>query len=470
MPARRSRGSLAALALILSFAASLQCRRATGVAEDPLDREALDALTGYLRIDTSNPPGNESAGAKYLQQLLAKDGISSQLIGSNPQRQSLYARLSSGTNEKALVLLHHIDVVPAIRSEWTKPPFDGMTQGGYLFGRGALDIKSLGIAEMMSVIELKRRKVPLRRDVILLAVADEELGGLHGCAELLQQHPELFANAGYVLNEGGYAETIVDHVSFWGIEVQQKVPLWIRLEAKGLPGHGASPPDDGGSIARLVRALAEVEKIETPYRLTPSVARHFHEAGKARPDERGEVLRTIREPLDLDRVRRVLTPGYRSLLRDTIAITRIDGGASVNSIPARASADLDIRLLPDEKAEPMVEKVRAAAGKNATLDVLLAGEPVDETSTGTELYRTVAANMQQSEPGSKLGPIVGAGTSDSRFFRARGVIAYGIAPFKVNYYDADTVHAPDERIRIRFFTEGVRLVRKIVRDFAAREP
>ncbi len=467
MPARRS---VAALALILSFAASLQCRRATGVAVDPLDREALDALTAYVRIDTSNPPGNESAGAKYLQQLLAKEGIPSQLIGSNPDRQSLYARLVSGTNEKALLLLHHIDVVPAIRSEWTKPPFDGVTQGGYLFGRGVLDIKSLGVAELMSVIEIQRRKLPLRRDVIFLAVADEELGGLHGCDELLKQHPELFANVGYVLNEGGYAETIVDHVSFWGIEVQQKVPLWIRLEAKGQAGHGAAPPDDGGSVARLVRALAEVEKIETPYRLTPAVQRHFHAAGSARVDERGEILRGIREPLETERVRRVLTPGYRALLHDTIAITRIGGGASVNSIPARASADLDIRLLPDERPEPMIERVRAAAGKNATLDVLLAGEPVAETSSDTELFRVVASNMLKSEPGSKLGPIVGAGTSDSRFFRARGVVAYGIAPFKVNYYDADTVHAPDERIRVRFFTEGVRLVRKIVRDFAAREP
>jgi len=467
MPARRS---LAALALIFSFVASLQCRRATGVAEDPLDREALDALTAYVRIDTSNPPGNESAGAKYLQQLLAKDGIPSQLIGSNPQRQSLYARLSSGANEKALLLLHHIDVVPAIRSEWTKPPFDGVTQGGYLFGRGALDIKSLGIAELMSVIEMKRRKLPLRRDVILLAVADEELGGVHGCEELLQQHPELFASVGYVLNEGGYAETIVDHVSFWGIEVQQKVPLWIRLEAKGQPGHGAAPPDDGGSVARLVRALAEVDRIDTPYRLTPAVERHFHAAGKARVDERGEVLRGIHDPMDLDRVRRVLSPGYRALLRDTIAITHIDAGGSVNSIPARASADIDIRLLPDEKAEPMLERVRAAAGKNATVNVLLAGEPVAETPIDTDLYRVVSSDMLASDPGSKSGPIVGAGTSDSRFFRARGIVAYGIAPFKVNYYDADTVHAPDERIRTRFFTEGVRLVRTIVHDFAAREP
>jgi acetylornithine deacetylase/succinyl-diaminopimelate desuccinylase-like protein len=465
---RVSRRSILTLAIVFSILAPLQCRRAEGVPEDPMDAEAVSALAAYIRIDTSNPPGHETSGAKYLQQLLAKEGIPSQLVGSDPNRQSLYARISSGTNEKALLLLHHIDVVPVAAAEWTKPAFGGVQQGGYIFGRGALDIKSLGIAELMALIEIKRRNLPLKRDVVYLATADEEMGGAHGCGELLEKHPQLFTNVGYVLNEGGYSETVVDHVTFWGIEVQQKVPLWLRIKTSGMPGHGAAPPDNGGSLAKLVRALARVDRIETPYRLLPSVARHFHAAGTARVDERGEILRTIREPLDVERIKRVLSPGYRALLHDTIAITRIDSGTAVNSIPAHAAADVDLRLLPDEKPEPMIEQVRQAAGKDATIDVLLAGEPQPETSSDTELFRVLAANMLRDEPGSKLGPIVGAGTSDSRFFRARGIAAYGIAPFKVNYYDADTVHANDERIRVRFFTQGARLMRKIVRDFCAR--
>ena len=465
MPSRRA---IIALTVIVSIVAPLNCRRATGVPEDPMDREALDALAAYIRIDTSNPPGNETSGAKYLQQLLTREGIASQLVGSDPQRQSLYARISSGTNEKALLLLHHIDVVPVTPGEWTKPPFGGITQGGYLFGRGALDIKSLGIAELMSVLEIKRRKLPLKRDIIFLATADEELGGTHGCGELLRDHPELFANVGYVLNEGGYAETIVDKVTFWGIEVQQKVPLWVRLHAKGTAGHGAAPPDNGGSLARLVRALAEVDKIDTPYRLLPSVQRHFRAAGKTKPDERGEVLRAIAEPLDVERVKRVLSSGYRSLLHDTIAITRIDGGTSVNSIPAHATADVDVRLLPDERTEAMLTRIRDAAGKNAEVEVLLEGEPQPETPSNTDLFQLLARDLQADEPGSIVAPIVGAGTSDSRFFRARGIVAYGIAPFKVNYYDVGTVHAADERIRDRFFTEGVGLTRRIVSDFCTR--
>jgi acetylornithine deacetylase/succinyl-diaminopimelate desuccinylase-like protein len=459
---------LALLPLFLCLAGSVQCRRADAGNGDPVEREAEAALVSYLRIDTSNPPGNESDGARFLQQLLAKEGIEAKLVGSDPRRQSVYARLVSGSSEQALVLLHHIDVVPAIASEWTKPPFAGLRSYGYLWGRGALDIKSLGIAELMAFIELKRRHLPLRRDVIYLAVADEELGGLNGCGALLEQHPELFANAGFVLNEGGYNETIVDHVPFWGVEVQAKVPLWLRITMKGGAGHAASPPDDGGALAKLVRSLDAIQRIPTPYRLTPAVARAFRGGGKARHDERGEVLRGISEPLDVARIERVLSPGYRSLLRDTIAITRIAGGHSINVLPATASADVDIRLLPDETTAPMVANVKAALPAGGDLQILLAGQPVPESPSDTELFRVLAAAMMKAEPGSIVAPVVGAGTSDSRFFRARGIVAYGIAPFKVNYYDADTVHGNDERIRARFFAEGVRLMRGIVADFCAK--
>jgi acetylornithine deacetylase/succinyl-diaminopimelate desuccinylase-like protein len=456
------------LAVVLIVSASVQCRRAAGGDRDPLDREAEDALVQYLRIDTSNPPGNETAGAKFLQQLLAKEGIETRLLGADPSRQSLYARLRSGTTEKALLLLHHIDVVPAPASEWTKPPFAGLKANGYIWGRGALDVKSLGIAEAMAMVELKRRALPLRRDIIYLAVADEEQGGVKGCKELLERNPELFRDAGFVLNEGGYNETIVDKVAFWGVEIAQKLPLWLRVTAKGPAGHAASPPDDGGSVAKLVRALAAIEDIPRPYRLTPSVDRYFKALARTKNDYRGDLMREMKEPLDIRKVEAILSPGYRSLLRDTLAITHINGGASVNAIPAQASADLDIRLLPDASPDKMLAKVRSAAGKNADVEVLLSSGAAPESPTDTELYRVLAAEMKKNDPGSAVAPTVGAGTSDSRYFRARGIVAYGIAPFKVNYYDADTVHAADERIRERFFVEGTRLTRRIVMAFCAR--
>jgi acetylornithine deacetylase/succinyl-diaminopimelate desuccinylase-like protein len=454
--------------LIALLVASLDCRRADGGAEDPAEREAREAFISYLKIDTTNPPGNETAGAKFLQQLLQKEGIEARLVGSDPRRQSVYARLRSGSNEKALLLLHHIDVVPALPAEWTKPPFGGVNAEGYIWGRGALDVKSLGIAEAMAMIELKRQNVPLRRDVVFLAVAGEETGGAQGSEELLQRDPQLFENVGFVINEGGYSETIVDRVAFWGIEVQEKVPLWLALHTKGAAGHAASPPDDGGALAKLVRALAAVEQIPTPNRLTPDVERYFHEVGATRHDERGEVLRNIAGELNGPRLDRALTSSYRSLLHDTIAITRVAGGTSVNSMPANASAEIDIRLLPDEQTDPMLQRVRSAAGAAADVEVLLAGAPTAATSSDTDLYRSIERVLERAEPSSRVAPIVGAGTTDSRFFRARGIVAYGVSPFKVNYYDAGTAHGVDERIRARFFGEGVRLMRGIVRDFCER--
>ena len=469
MTASRSR-----FALVLSFAgvivSSLHCRQASGVGRDPVEREAEDALVAYLRIDTSNPPGNETSGARFLQQLLLKEGIEAKLVGSNPARQSVYARISSGSSQPALLLLHHIDVVPAVTSQWTRPPFAGMRANGYLWGRGALDVKSLGIAELMAVADLKRRRVPLRRDIVYLGVADEEMGGAAGCRELLEQHPELFANVGYVLNEGGSSETVVDKVTVWGIETQEKVPLWLRIVMEGQAGHSASPPDGGGILARLVHSLDQIAQIPTPYRLTPSVGRFFRAVGKTKVDEKGEVLREIREPIDVGRVERVLPSGYRSLLHNTIAITRIEGGSCTNCLPARATADLDIRMLDDESSEPLLEKIKTLipSGKGTTVQVLLAAQPVPESRTDTELFRVLSETMRAAEPGSVVAAFVSPGTSDSRYFRARGIVAYGIAPFKVNYYDADTVHGNDERIRARFFSEGVRLMRAIVSGFCAR--
>lgn len=449
------------LLVILLLVASLQCRKANGVAADPIDREAEEALVAYLQIDTTNPPGNETAGAVYLRDLLAKDGIEAKLVGDNPKRQGVYARLVSGSSEKGLLLLSHIDVVAADAAAWRNPPFAGKREGGYIWGRGALDIKSLTIAQLFALADLQRRGAKLRRDVIFLAVPDEELGGVHGTKALLENHPELFTNVGWVLNEGGSNETAVDRVLFWGIEVQQKVPLWLRVATESRGGHGAAGAAKGGAPAKLIRALSAIEAIETPYRLTEVVER----TTAMRTDRRAASLQLIHEPLDVARIERELPPGYRSLLRDTITITRLAAGSAVNVLPSRATADVDIRLLPGTKPDAMLEQVRAAVGKEGTVEVLLAGEPAPESPARGELYETLRRVFTESAPGSAVAPIVTPGTTDSRYFRARGITAYGIAPFKVNYYDADSVHGEDERIRARFFAEGVRVVKGVVRGF-----
>lgn len=461
---RRGAGVVGLLAFF--FLAPLNCRRAEGVAQDALAAEAEEALVAFLRIDTTNPPGNETAGAAFLRDLLVKEGIAARLVGSDPKRQGVYARLESGSPEKALLLLSHIDVVPADPAAWRNPPFAGTREGGYIWGRGALDVKSLTIAQLMALVDLKRRGAKLRRDVILLAVPDEERGGEHGIGELLEKNRELFTNVGWVLNEGGSNETAVDKVLFWGIEVQQKVPLWLRVTTESGGGHGAvAAMSRGGAAAKLVRAMAAVDAIETPYRLNESVARAAAAAAAARKDGRGAMLRLLREPLDVVAIERDLPPGYRALLRDTITITRLSAGNAVNVVPPAAFAEIDIRLLPDSNRDAMLKAVQTAVGNNGKVDVLLSVDAAPESPATGELYESLARVFLDAAPGSAVAPIVSPATTDSRYFRARGITAYGIAPFKVNYYDADSVHGADERIRARFFVEGVRVVRAIVRDF-----
>ncbi len=455
---------VAALALIVSSS----CSRVDAVPAIPEEREAETLLAEYVRADTTNPPGNETRGAVLLQKKLQENGIEASLVGSNPARQSVYARLTSGSSAPALLLLHHIDVVPANAAEWSMPPFGGVRSGGYLWGRGALDNKSLGVAGLIAFLDLRRRGLPLTRDVIFLGVAGEETGGAEGCAKLLAERAELFQNVGFVLNEGGSNETIVDRVSSWGIEVHQKVPLWLRLTMKGSGGHGSTPPDNGGSTMRLIAAVSRIAAEERPLRLVPEVTRYFKALAPAKRGEKAFVLARIDTELNSPRLRDILSPSYRALLQDTFAVTRLDAGTSVNSIPTQATAELDLRLLPDADPDRTLARLREIAGEGSEIQVLLKGEASPPSPIDTPLYESLSRVLTKREPGSIAIPSVTPGTSDSRFFRQRGIVAYGFSPFKVNYYDADTVHAPDERIRLRFFAEGVRVMRAVVQDFCTR--
>lgn len=456
----------AALLAILVAVASLQCRRAEGVPENALEREAEEALVAYLQIDTTS--GKETAGATFLHELLTENGIAAQLVGADPARRGVYARLASGSTEPALLLLSHIDVVPAEAERWRNPPFSGEREGGYIWGRGAIDDKSVTIAHVMALLDLQRRGARLRRDVIFLAVPDEERGGLLGMKQLLERQPELFTNVGFVLNEGGANDTAVDRVLFWGVEVQQKVPLWVRVTAEAAGGHGAASQGHAGAPAKLVRALAAIDRLETPYRLTESVAQVAALAAPRSQGGRRKAMELMREPLDAARIERELAPGYQALLTDTITITQLSAPGAVNVVPSRASAEIDVRLVSGSKPDEMLSRMREAAGTNASVEVLLAGEPVPASPIDTELFAALSRVFTAAAPGSSVVPMISPGTTDSRWFRLRGITAYGIAPFKLNYYDADGIHGDNERIRARFFAEGVGVMRKIVREFCEK--
>jgi len=457
------RNVLLVAALTLPAIAGCQTREASAAPSEP---EAEARFIDYLKIDTSNPPGNETEASKFFQQILTSKNVESHLAGPDPSRQSIWARLSSGKPAPALLLLHHLDVVPANAQEWTVPPFSGRQANGYIWGRGSLDIKSLGIAQLEAFLDLAEHPDQLDRDVIFLGVADEEAGGTNGTEWLLDHHPEIFQGVGLVLNEGGANEVIVDRVAYWGIEVDQKVPLWLRLTTTGIRGHGAVPPDDGGASARLVGVLGDVLSIESDYRVVPSVNRYFRSLATTKRGRKRAILSDVGAHLGDADLQKVLSPGYRSLLRDTMVVTTLAAGSTVNVVPGRASAEIDMRLLPGESPDAMLQKIREICAKRAEVEVLLRGEPIEPSSADSRDFARIANVMRAAEPGSTVGTLVTPGTTDCRFFRAGGITCFGMSPFKINYYDGDNVHGVDEKIRARFFAEGVALMRSIARALA----
>ena len=439
-----------------------------------LQVEALSVLQQYLRIDTSNapgvPPGNVERAAQLLASVLQRHGIAARLIPIRPGRPVLYARLRGDGMRRPLILLSHIDVVPAAAHGWTRPPFAGDIYGGELYGRGTVDAKSLGVEELFTLIALKQSGRPLHRDVILLATPDEENGGRWGAGWLAGHRLDLFAGAEYLINEGGGVEQFGDH-DLVSVEVTQKAPLWVRITALGEARHAATPPEED-AVGRLLDALGRIRQMPLPPRLTPQAEAMLQMLAPEMLD--GRLRRDFARPaavLDEAAFWRALreNPGYgwyNALLRSTIAITRLQGSRHLNTIPAEASAELDCRLLPGVDAQTMLGRLRAAAGDPAQIhiDVLLSGGGAPASSTASELYRAIAAASRRAWPGALLLPSLSPGFTDSRFFRRMGIECYGWDPVELTEDEAGRAHSSNERIRPEAFQAAIPVLYDAVRQ------
>ena len=389
-------------------------------------------LQRYLRIDTSNPPGREETAAAFLADLLHREGISTRLLVSPAGRTSLYARLEGGPgSDGSLVLLHHMDVVPPA-DNWSVEPFAGVLRDGFLWGPGAVDDKSLGIAQLLAFVDLHRRGVDLTHDVVLLAVADEETGGAEGTEWLLTRHPELFADTRAVLTEGGGNRVFDGRVRWWGVEVAQKRPLWLEVRARGRAGHG-SRRDLNTAPSRLVRALANLEALPREYRISPEARLYFESLDRLGPEGRGGWLPRLERAIANGRAERLLRPGQHNLFLDTVQITLLESGRQVNAIPAEARALIDVRTLPDTDADELLARIRRALGNEVSVEVLLdaprvAGSPVDHPAFGC-----LESALGDRAP---VVPALIAGVTDARHFRERGIPAYGFSPFDIGARDA----------------------------------
>ncbi len=429
-------------------------------------------LQTYLAFDTSNPPGRELAAVEYLASLIAgRDPggeIDVRTLISPNGRANLYARLPANIVDAggALVLLHHVDVVPAGEG-WSRPPFGGTMHDGRIWGRGALDAKGLGVAHLAAMLHVLDSGQPRRRDLVFVASADEEAGGADGTGWLLEEHWDLFDDAEAVLNEAGVNRMAGDRLLWWGIETAQKQVLWLRVTAAGRGGHGAGF-NPASPTHRLVRALDRVLELEHPWRVTAAAHEVYRGLAAFHSDEFAGVFDQPMEAVqaELDRrlrvggLDRVLMPGMSTSFRDTVQITRIDNGAGpVNVAPAAAAALIDARLLPDTDADAFRRRLDAVLGAGIHVEELLRSGASPASSTDSYVYRTLERVLGVRAP---VAPNMIAGATDSRFFRRRGVDAYGFSPFAVAGGDAAGVHALDERIPVDGFLRGCEMMKRVV--------
>lgn len=430
--------------------------------------EAARWLREYLRLDTSNPPGRELDAVRYLSSVLRDEGIATRTLVDAQGRASLWARLeTSNPKAGALVLLHHVDVVPA-GPGWAVPPFEGRIQDGRLWGRGAVDAKSLGIAHLAALVALKRSGERLTRDVVFLAVADEESGGGAGTRWLLEQRPELFEDAEAVYNEGGFNRVREGEVEWWGVEVAQKRPLWMEVVARGRGGHG-SGWNPGSASHRLIEALDGLVGAAPRWRVDEPVRRFLEGLASLHDDHWRPIFADIERYVEPDGPSTGLPPGMSNLFLDSIQVTVLDAGHRINVVPSEARAKIDVRLLPDTDEELFRARIDRLLGDQVETRVILSSPRVEPSPTDTRAWRVVERVLGTS--GTPVLPAFISGFTDSRYFRLHGIPTYGVSPFVLESSDLLGIHSTDERISLEAFDAGVERMTEIVREWAvAGEP
>jgi acetylornithine deacetylase/succinyl-diaminopimelate desuccinylase-like protein len=456
----RSSG-LAVVCVLVATSASAQ------LPSPALQDEAVRWLQSYIRVDTINPPGNETAGVQFFKAILEAEGIPYETAESAPGRGNIWARLEGG-DQPALMLLHHMDVVPANKASWHTDPLSGEIKDGYVYGRGTLDTKSSGILHLAAFVALHRSKTALNRDVVFMATADEEAGGFFGVGWLVKNRPDLFKDVGYVINEGDAGRIQGGRTQF-GIEVTQKVPYWLRLTARGEPGHG-STPRASSAVTTLIAALERLRQHQFEPRVVPAVAAYFKGIAPVAPaawrERYSNMSTAILTPDVLADLQRD-DPTLHSLVRNTCSITRLAGSDKINVVPPEARAEIDCRLLPDQDPKVFLAEVGRVVGSDIRIETIMGFTPA-VSSADTGLYRVLEAVCREHFPDAPVVPSVLGGFTDSHFLRDLGITAYGFVPVVIPFEDQGGLHGNNERISLENVRRGVTMMLEIARRVAAK--
>ncbi len=434
---------------------------------------AVTWMQEYLRVDTTNPPGHEMRAVEFYKKILDAEGIENRVFEYAPGRGDLWARLPSTTNEAAarpIILLNHMDVVTSDAAHWKVPPFSGEIRDGYLWGRGAQDMKDEGLAQLVVMVMLKREKVALDRDVIFLAVADEEVDDT-GTDWFIAHQRDLLENAEFLINEGG--ENLLENgkVKYVGIDVGEKTTYWLHVVAHGRPGHGSRPNPDSAPN-RLVRALNRILAYQTPLRVLPVVDEFLRDMAPSEPSERAAEYRNIKKAIQEKKFQEEVEKdeSLNFLLRDTISLTMMGGSEQTNVIPPEAWANLDVRILPGGDPKAVLEAVRRVVNdQNVTVEPWK-GEFRVANYSGTDnaLFATIREVSAKYFPGTPVVPHITSGYTENQIYRPLGMVAYGFNPYTATDEEGNTEHGNDERIRVEEVRRGPRILFDVVAGVAGK--
>ena len=429
----------------------------------PYQDEAVKMLQEYLRIDTSNPPGNEIKTAQFFHEIFDKAGIQNTVYEYAPGRANIFAIIKGDGSLRPLILLNHMDVVRTDPKAWKVPPFAGEIVDGELYGRGAEDMKDEGLLQAMVMVIAAREHLPLKRDLIFLATADEEVNDT-GSIWFIKNHSDMVKNAEYLITEGGATVIRPGFGTIYNIDVAEKAPYWIRLTATGRGGHGSIPIADSAPNV-LVRAMIRVVNWQTPIRLLPSVEEFFHQIAATEKGPRASQFRNIRESLKDPVFVKAITSdeNYNYMFRDTVSLTMMKGSEQTNVIPDTAYCQLDIRLLPGTDPKAFEEELRKViADSRIKIEPISAYRKPNSSPTDTQLYRLFDKVVHKYNPQALLAPTLDSGYTESQMYRTLGINAYGFSPVEVTPEVEDTQHAANERVPVEQIRRGVKMLYDLV--------
>ena len=439
---------------------------------EKVKEEAVQILSDYIKIETTNPPGNEMAGARYLQGILEREGLVVTVLESQPERGNVICPLKGKDGLAPLILLHHIDVVPAEENKWKYPPYSGAVVDGEIWGRGAQDCKSLGVIELLAFLLLKREGFQSKRDIVYLATADEETGGKWGVGWLFENHPEMM-RAEYVINEGGGVGMIVGGRNVYTCQTAEKGICWLKLTFRGKPGHGSVPHDDN-CVVKMARAIEKISSYRSPLRRTLTTANFLKGIAEEQSFPRSLIMRQILNPVFSKAIeKRIPDAGLKgmvgAILRNTFVPTVVQGGQKTNVIPSECSCQVDCRILPGVDPEMIKTEIRSLLNDSKDYEIeILQTSPASESAGDNALYRAMAKTLTRLDSKAKMIPMMLTGATDSRFFRDKGTAAYGfqpMAPIKNLSEYVSRVHGHDERIAAESLLFGTRVLYELLKDF-----